>query len=166
MSYVFDNWGSFVSLLGLAATVFGLGIVFRRAGEARKSAANAQIAAEEARAAITGVLTIVDLERAIAVVQRLKQLNRDRKWEISLELYQPLRVMLTNIITRGTIEREELRVAIPQIRIIEDSVTRAISEGVEPSGARNYPRVLNDIQVSLEGIASSAHLRGSGSEVR
>ena len=31
MSYLLDNWGSFVSLLGLFATVFGLIVVFRRA---------------------------------------------------------------------------------------------------------------------------------------
>lgn len=164
MSYLLDNWGNFVSLLGLVATVFGLWIVFRRASEAKQSAGDAQTAAEDARAAITGVLTIVDLERAIAVVQRLKQLNRDRKWEVSLELYQPLRVMLTNINARSTIERLELKEAVPQIKIIEDSVTRALLEGTDPTGARNFPRTLNNIQTGLEVIASSAHL--SGSEVR
>ena len=164
MDYLQDNWGSFVSVLGLVATVFGLGVVFRRAGEARKSAADARTAAQETQQAISNVLTIVDLERAIAMVQRLKQLHRDRKWEVSLELYQPLRVMLTNINTRGTIERAELREAIPQIRVIEDGITRAIFDGVEPAGARNFPRVLNNIQMSLEEIASPAHL--TGSEVR
>lgn len=162
MSYLLDNWGSFVSLVGLVATVIGLIVVFRRAGEARTSAADARTAAQETQQAITDVLKIVDLERAIAVVQRLKQLNRDRKWEVSLELYQPLRVMLTNINARSTIETLDIREAIPQIRVMENTITYALAEGDEPAETNRFFGVLNDIQVSLEAVASSAHMPESG----
>ena len=161
MDYLQDHWGSFVSAVGLVATVIGLVLVFRRAGEARTSAAAARTAAQEAREAITGVLTIVDLERAIAMVQRLKQLHVDSKWEVGLELYQPLRVMLTNIRTRGTIDRPELQEAVLQIRVMEESVVDALPAAMEPSGARNFYSVLNNIQASLEEIASSVYLPGS-----
>ena len=154
MDWVADNWGSVVSSVGLVATVLGLWIVFRRASEARSSAEASRIAAQEARQAISGTLTIVDLERAIAMVERLKQLHRNKKWEVSLELYQPLRVMLTNIHARGTIETQEIRDSIPKLRAIEESITRALAQGVEPPGERSLPRVLNDIQVGLEQIAS------------
>ena len=163
MDYFLDNWGSFVSALGLVATVVGLIIVFRRAAQASRSAeasrdaaTAARTAARATREAIGAVLTIVDLDRAIALVQRLKQLHRESKWEVSLELYQPLRVMLTNINARSTIDRPELGAAILQIRLIEDRVTRAQLNDAEPIGASNFPRVLNDIQASLEEIASSA----------
>ena len=158
LDYLLDNWGSFASALGLVATVIGLVLVFRRAGEARQSAIDARTASQETRESITSVLTIVDLERAIALVQRLKQLHREQKWEVSLELYQPLRVMLTEINARSTIERPELTVAIPQISLIENRVTRGQLEGAEPVGAHNYARVLNSIQASLEEIVSSAQL--------
>ena len=102
MDWLEDNWGSGVSSVGLVATILGLLIVFRRTGEDQRSADASRIAAQETQLAIIGVLTIVDLERAIAMVQRIKQLHIDWKWEVSLELYQPLRVMLTNIHTRGT----------------------------------------------------------------
>lgn len=160
MDWLADNWGSIISVLGLAATVVGLMIVFRRAGEARKSAVAAQNAAQETQQAIINVLTIVDLERAIAMVQRIKQLHLDRKWEVSLELYQPLRVMLTNINTSSTIETHEIREAIPQIRVIEDNITRALAENVDPTVRRNFSRVPNNIQVSLEQRASSTYLMG------
>lgn len=91
-------------------------------------------------------------------MQRLKQLHREQKWEVSLELYQPLRVMLTEINARSTIERPELTVAIPQISLIENRVTRGQLEGSEPVGVHNYSVVLNRIQASLEGLASSAQL--------
>ena len=140
MDWLADNWGSVVSAVGLVATILGLWIVFRRAGEARRSAEASRIAAQETQAAISSVLTIVDLERAIAMVQRLKQLHRERKWEVSLELYQPLRVMLTNIHSRGTIETQEIRDKIPKISTIEESITGALSRGVEPTGERRSRR--------------------------
>ncbi|MCI0867722.1 MAG: hypothetical protein J4N89_14365 [Chloroflexi bacterium] len=166
LDYFLDNWGSFVSALGFIATLIGLSFVFRRAGEARTSAVAARAAAQETREAIGSVLTIVDLERAVAMVQRLKQLLRDGKWEVSLELYQPLRVMLTNINARSTIERPDLQGAIPQINLIEQNVARALRRAAEPSGADNFLRQLNRIQIGLEEIASSAHLPGRGNEVR
>lgn len=162
MSYLLDNWGSFVSLLGLVATVIGLIVVFRRAGEARSSAADARTAAQETQQVITNMLTIVDLQRAIAMVQRLKQLHIDGKWEVSLELYQPLRVMLTNINARSTIERPELRQAMSQIRVIENTITTSLAEGGEPPETNYFFGTLNDIQVSLEAVASSVDMTQSG----
>ena len=83
MDWLGDNWGSVIGTLGLVATVIGLVIVFRRAGEARKSAAAAENASQETQQSIVRVLTVVDLERAIAMLQRLKQLHRDRKWKLA-----------------------------------------------------------------------------------
>ena len=164
MSYLLDNWGSFVSLLGLVATVIGLIVVFRRAGEARKSAADARIAALETQRSITNMLMIVDLQRAIAMVQRLKQLHIDRKWEVSLELYQPLRVMLTNINTRSTIAKPEFREAIEQIRIMENTIKNALTQEGELIETNYSFGTLNDIQVSLEALASSAPMPESGAD--
>ena len=161
MDWLGDNWGSVIGTLGLVATVVGLFVVFRRAGEARRSADASRVAAQETQLAISGVLTIVDLERAKAIVQRIKQLHMYQKWEISLELYQPLREMLTNIHTRGTIETPELAADIRQLSVIEENITSAVSQGEEPSGVRNFPMVLNDIQMRLEQLASSTHLPGS-----
>ena len=84
------NWGSVVSVLGLVATVVGLILVFLRAGEAQKSADASKEAAQETQQAITSILNIVDLQKAIAMVQRLKRLHIEKKWEVCLELYQPL----------------------------------------------------------------------------
>jgi hypothetical protein len=129
------------------------------------SAAAAEVASHETRDAITRVLTVVDLERAKAVIQRLKDLHRDNKWEAGLEHYQPLRAMLADIDARHPAPTPEvhttLREAIVQVRVIEDSVDRALRENNEPSGARHFNRVLNTTQVHLEQIASSTHFRGS-----
>ncbi len=162
MDWLGNNWGNLLSALGLAATVIGLFIVFRTAREAQKAADSSRIAAQETELAISGVLTVVDLERAIAMVQRLKQLHRERKWEVSLELYQPLRVMLTNINDRVTIDTPAIREAIPQITVIEQNIGRAIARNTEPTVSRNVLQTLDDIQMGLEQLASSVHIPGHG----
>ena len=91
MQYVLDNWGSFVGLVSLIVTVIGLFMVFRRAGEARKSATAAEAASLETRAALTRTLAIVDLERAIGLIQRLKSFHTAGRWEASSQHYQSLR---------------------------------------------------------------------------
>lgn len=165
MDYFLDNWGSFVGLLSLIVTIIGFGVAIHRATQARKSAAAAEAASQETRDAITRVLTVVDLERAIALVQRLKVLHRDNKWDASLGHYQELRAMLSDIDARHPAPTPELhttlREAIVQVRVIEDSVDGALRENTEPSGARNFNQVLNAIQVHLEQIASSTHFRRS-----
>lgn len=160
MDWLGDNWGSVVSALGLVATVIGLYLVFDRAGEAQRAANASRKAAQETKQAITSVLNIVDLERAIAMVQRLKRLHIEQKWEVCLELYQPLRVMLTNINSRVTIKAQAMGEAIPQIVVIEENIGRAIAQKTDPTALRNFIPMLNRIQMNLEQLASSVHIPG------
>lgn len=165
MNYFLENWRSFVGLLSLIITIIGFPIAIWRAIQARNSAAAAEAASKETREAIAQILNVVELQRAIAVIQRLKVLHRDSKWEASLEHYQTLRAMLADIDARYPSSTPELhttlREAIPQIKVIEDSVDRATHEGTSPSGARNFNRVLNTLQANLEEIASSTYFPGS-----
>jgi hypothetical protein len=165
MDYFLDNWGSFVGLLSLIVTIIGFGVAIHRATQARKSAAAAEAASQETRKAVTKVLTLVDLQRAIALIQRLKALHRDNKWDACLGHYPDLRAMLADIDashpapTPGV--HTTLRESILQLKVIEDSVDRALNDGTDPSGARNFNEVLNTIQVSLEEMASFTYFAGS-----
>ena len=165
MAYIAANWGSFVGLLSLTVTVVGLFLVFRRAGEAQTSAAAASAAALETREAINRVLTIADLQRAIALIERLKGLHRDKKWDASVGHYSDLRHMLSDIDATHPEPSQEIHKtlieAIPQITVIENSVDRALREGTTPAGARNFNTRLNIIQDSLQEIASSTDFAGS-----
>lgn len=158
MDWLSHNWGSVLSAIGLAATVVGLAIVFHQARKARSSAEASKIAAQQTQLAITGTLTIVDLGRAIAMVQRLKQLHAEQKWEVSLELYQPLRAMLTNIQSRQTIEVSGILEAARQISIIEENIARALYKDREPPESVQFLSVLNSIQMTLEQMSSSPQL--------
>ena len=98
------------------------------------------------------------------MVQRLKQLHINKNWEVSLELYQPLRVMLTNINDRVTIDTPSIREAIPQIRVIEESIGRAMARNAEPTVSPNLIRTLNNIQADLEQLASSVRIPRHGGQ--
>lgn len=162
MNYFLDNWGSIASVAGVVVSLLGLWaalVAVKRAGKARESADAAQKATVETRAAMTRVLTVVDLQRAIALIQRLKDLHRDSKWQASLEHYQPLRAMLADIDSRlPTLSaelRSDIRIAIPQIVVIENNVDEAVRGSIQPSGLSSFNEVLNEIQVNLVNLASS-----------
>ena len=161
MSYFLDNWGSVVGIVGVIVGLIGVGFsvaAFYRAGKARDAA---EAASKQTGTAIALVLTTVDLERAIALVQRLKGLSWDGRWEISLEHYQPLRVMLSNIRSRHPAPTPELQrqleQSILQITYVENTVYQAVIVDSEPPERLMFNMMLNDIQVHLEEIASSIY---------
>lgn len=153
------NWGDIVGAVGLVITVIGFGVAIYQATKAREAADAAEAASLETRQAITKVLTVADLQKAIAAIQRIKDLHRDKEWKASLQHYQPLRVMLVDITARYVAltpgQHAVLSGAIPQIVVIENSVDEALRGSAEPSGAGNFNEALTTIQVNLEGIASS-----------
>lgn len=165
IDYFLENWGSFASALGIIVSAGGVAaslIAVYRAGKARDAASAAQLATQETRAAITRVLTIADLQRAIALIQRLKVLHRDQKWEASLEHYQNLRVMLADIDARLPAlpqeSRTSLRRSVAQIVVMENIVDEALTSSAEPRQASSFNEELNTIQVNLENLASSSYL--------
>lgn len=162
MVYGLDNWGNWVGVAGLVITIIGAVIsyfAFRRAGKAREAAEAAEAASDETRSAITRSLTTVDLERAVALVQRLKELHRSNRWEISLEHYQPIRVMLAEIRSRHPHLTPELRQilddAILNVTEIENVVTTAVTENKGLDRLRGFDSILNALQSQLEILSSS-----------
>lgn len=153
------NWGDIVGAVSLVVTLGGFGIAIYQATKARKAADAAEVASRESMEAIAQVLIVADLQRAIAGIQRLKDLHRDMRWETSLEHYQALRAVLADISARHPTftseQRAFLQTAIQQVVVIENSVDEALRDRVDPSGATRFNEDLNDIQVQLEEIASS-----------
>lgn len=164
MEYFLDNWGGFIGIAGLVIT--GIGVIisylaFHRAGKARDAAAAAEVASKETRAAMTRTLTTVDLERAIALLQRLKEMHRANRWETCLEHYQPLRVLLSEIRSRHPALTSELQrtleTAILDVTEMENAIVAALRESAEITAAAEFDRTLNRIQSELESLSSSSH---------
>lgn len=157
-----DIWGSWVGIAGLVITGIGAFIsykAFRRAGTARDAATAAEIASKETRAAIIRSLTTVDLERAIGLVQRLKEAHRARRWDICLGYYDSLQVMLTDVLTwypAPTAEiRNDIEKAIQLIQTMETQVDTAREQATDPVEFGAFNWMLNDIQGLLRDLSIS-----------
>jgi hypothetical protein len=162
MDFLTDNWGSLASVVGVVVSVVGLSLVVLQASRARSAAEAAEVATVETRGAIGSILAVVDLERAIALVQRIKALHQIDKLEAALEHYQTLRYMLADIQTRHLgltdQERDKLGEAVPQITAIENRVRETLGTGLPPVEVSRVGLTLNVLQESLERIASGARI--------
>ena len=157
MDYVVENWGSFVGIFGLAASVGGLVFAFL----ACRAAKSAEQAAREARRAITRTLSVVDIGRAMALIGSLKEVHHQRNWDYALGLYPELRRMLSEI-GASTPENftqygDFINRAIPQITSLEKLVGRSRyeRENGEPEDIPSLDETLSEIQQSLETLQSS-----------
>lgn len=173
MDYLYDNWGNLASeasVVGLLATIIGLGVavwqvtVARKAAEASRDAASAaRTASVQTRDAIHGVLTVSDLQRSIGYVQELKEFHRYENWDVCLNMYHILRESLAHIRARlpvqEAIQRRKLRESIDQMRVMEDNVDDALKRDTAPTASEKFNKTLNEIQVWLEEIVSSVQTR-------
>ena len=119
-------------------------------------------AANETRNDIARHLQAVDLERAIALIQRIKLLHDIGRWEAAMEQYQLLRSMLSHIIARSSESQSGLRAGLANARTavtgIENFVEERIGHDIEASDRSRLNRRLNRIQGDLEELAGGMGL--------
>ncbi len=161
---VWLDWTSLaVGIGGLIAGILGLRFAFlanQSAQLAKRAATSAEEAANSARTeaqrALTRDLSLVDIERAIASISRLKELHRRGNWEAAVPLYPDLRRTLSDI--RVSIPtnldqfRDAINDAVPQVTLMEDQVSRALHESTELENAPELSEILNGIQQDLETL--------------
>ena len=157
--FVISNWGSLASVVGLVISAVGLIWAIIIARGARLASRAAQSASQETSAQIARHLQSMNLERAIALIQRLKLLHRFERWEAALEQYQALRMMLSEILAiipeSATEPRQALHDAIQTVRIVESSVEVQSVDRLEPEAKVRLNRRLNSIQSRLESLVSA-----------
>lgn len=147
MDYLIDNWGSFVGVLGLLASVGGLVYAFL----ARRAAKSAEQAAREARNSIGQTLCLAYSQRAITLVDRIVALHREQRWDAASELYPELRTVLSDIkgVLLPTLSqfRGPIDQALGQLTLIQSQVHDAIDKGAAPP---SFGESLNSMRTTLE----------------
>ncbi len=155
MEYLVENWGNFVGVLGVIVSAAGLWYAIL----ARRAARSAEQAANEARRALSRNLSSVDIERAVALIDRIKALHRRGNWEWVLELYPELRRTLTEIHASMPEDLDEIRStvfeSISWVVGIENKVSRALYANTEPDDAAGLDDTLTRIQQNLETLQST-----------
>lgn len=159
MADFLNSWGGLIGLVGAVLSLFGLAAsiwAVYRAGKAREAA---EAARRETRVALTRALATVELERAIGLVQRLKEAHRTRRWDTCLGYYDLLQVMLTDILTwypDTTPEiRNDIEKAIQLIQTMETQVDAAQEQATDPAEFGAFNWMLNDILGLLRDLSIS-----------
>ena len=150
MDFFVANLEAGINIVALIISAIGAGFsvaAFVQAGKARTAADAAEKASQKTQDSITNILTVVDLQKAISAIQRLKLLHREESWKARLENYQPLRSMLADIEGRQTLltdcQTSALKEFIPQLASIEDAVTEALRDGIDPSSVGSFSAIIS-----------------------
>ena len=144
----------YLDLLGIMLSGGGLGVALWAA----LGAQSAKSAAIDARDRVVGRLTSVDIQRAIDLIERLKDRHNASRWEAALERYPELRALLFDIEARlpelDSQKRNELTNAATQVRELEDLVNESVSASSDIDGVAELTSMLNRIQSILQELAS------------
>ena len=103
----------------------------------------------------------MDVQRAVSLIGRLKDVHYQRNWDYALGLYAELRMTLSEIGTsipdNFAQYRSLIRSAIPQVIAIENLVRRSRyeNENKEPENISSLDETLSEIQENLETLQSS-----------
>ena len=162
MEFLQNHWGGLASVLGLLISLIGLAWAILEARGAKSAARAANRATLETRERIGRHLVIVDLERSVALIQRLKLLHDTGRWEGALEQYQALREMLSSIVVRypepEPDRRQRLILARNQVTVMEEQVRSLQIEGSSSQTQTRLNLQPNQIQSDLEDLANAIGL--------
>ena len=161
-----DDWTTWLGIGigagGLFASIAGVVFAFL----ARRAAKSAEQAAKDAREALSRNLSSVDIERAVELINRLKDLHRNRDWGQAIWLYQILRRTLTEIcvsLPSGFEQsRKALESVVPEITQMENQVGHSLRENLEPEDVPLFDEILNGAQQELESLQSNITYGDSG----
>ena len=163
------NWGDAATALGFIVSLVGLGWAIREARGAKSAAHAAQVAASAARDRMARHLQTVDLQRAIGLIGRIKDLHESNRWEAATEHYQPLREMLSDVIVRCPEEqrqaRDNLATARANVTDMDNLVRSRRIDSVSEQDKALFIQRLNDTQGELEGRQATSDL-ANGEESR
>ena len=158
MEFWSATWGDVATVVGIIVSLGAIVWAIKEARGARSASQAAEAAASETRDQIQRHLQTVDLHRAIGLIERIKTLHDNDRWEAAREHYQALRAMLSDVIARcpenQTEVREKLATARTIIRDTENFVRERIGKAIEDRDRSQLNQSLNDIQSDLEELAS------------
>ena len=164
------TWGDVATVVGIMVSLGGLGWAIKEARGARSASEAAEVAASETRDQIAHHLQAVDLQRAIGLIERIKTLHDNDRWEASREHYQTLRAMLSDVIARCPEDQSAVREKLATARTIvigmENFVRPRVSQDIPERDRSRWNRNLNAIQSDLEELASNVGFGDSQGETR
>ncbi|MDA1219243.1 MAG: hypothetical protein O2909_07360 [Chloroflexi bacterium] len=146
------DYGSLASIVGVIVSLFGLGFTILQVLKLRGETRAARVASEETRVVVRRDLTLADLNRIWGRIQALKELQRNRDWNRSLDAYPEIQRGLIDIRNRypelAEDHNQQLTQGIAALRNIEYTLESA-SEDIAQETLGEFNQQLSDIQAVL-----------------
>lgn len=166
MDYLAENWGSFVGVLGLMASIGGLVYAYL----ARRAAKSAERAAQEARQALTRTLRLVDVQKAIDLIDRIRDGLYSGELGVVLEFYSGLQSKLSDVRAALPSAQEQHRKtisdALREIEILQNRTYQLRFTGeFDSDNPRESMEILNNIQQNLRIMLSDMMFLGEGAGI-
>jgi phosphoglycerate-specific signal transduction histidine kinase len=145
-----DQFDSFITAHHLAnlINVVGLAITVFIALRAKSAANQAKQAANAVRRTISAHGVMVDLTRAMEMIEEIRRHHRTRQWQILPERYSALRQCLRSITSANRSlsdeHRTNLQATMQQVRDIEQKIEEAIAAKSEPANPAKLNRLMGD----------------------
>ena len=145
--------GNLASIVGLIISIAGFAWTLIAVADAKRVAKGAKEAAERARSDIRRSNGMVELASAVAAMEEIKRLHRQKAWPLLPDRYASLREALSTIRTlTPTMSDEHQSVfqgAIQHLRDIENKVERALATEQQP---RNVPELNRVLSLQIEKL--------------
>ena len=155
-----DILGSISSIIGLLVALLGFTLTIYHVHKTKWTAQRAYDTAKEVKEDIKTVDTITQLSSAIAIMEEIKRLHRNKAWEILLDRYSSLRKRLITIKksypSLSHDYEKKLTNAIMHFSTIEAYIDEAVCKKFEPKNIHETNKIIakqiDIIQEILEEI--------------
>lgn len=141
-----DTYGNIASIIGLLIALLGFSLTLYNVHKARWTAQKAYDTALEVKEDFNRIDTITQLSSAIAIMDEIKRLHRQKAWEILLDRYSSLRKKLITI--KKTFPElsedyeKKITNAIIHFSTIENYVDKAVCGQSEPENIHRTNKIV------------------------
>jgi hypothetical protein len=142
-AYNLDGWAS---MIGLVVALVGFFITIRDARRSKKAAEAAREAVQDVREDIARANAVADFASAVASMEEVKRLSRERAWTVLLDRYAAVRKTLISIKGGSDLtdaQQSQIQNAITQFRKLEVELERGLESGGEPVGIAARNRIVS-----------------------
>jgi len=140
-----SQWGDIASVVGVFLTIIGFAATIFGVWRSKNAAEQAEQAAIATRQSIAHFDAIADLSSATAIMDEIRRLQRHGAWAVLPDRYSELRRRLVTIkashVQMTDAQRQTLQATVETFADLERKVERAVAANAAPPN----PAKLNDI---------------------
>lgn len=167
LTWIIDHrLGDLASIVGLAVSLVGFLITIVGVFKSKGAAQRAEEAARETRESIRLLDTVVDFAGAIAILEEIKRMQRQRSWVLLPDRYATIRKLLISLRSSGQKLTDEqsavIQSALANLRTIETQVERSLDNADTLKPAKLNALVSDDIDKLLTVLGELRAARVGG----